>query len=87
MTRSAISPRLATRILVYIRYLLVSTLNSGLPNSTASSFSTSTETIVPEISAGISLNTFIASTMQITCPFLTTSPGATIGRWKSPWKI
>ena len=45
-------------------YPPVFTLNSGLPNSTGSSFSTSTATICPDTTAGISLKTFIASIMQ-----------------------
>ena len=43
-----------------------SSRNSFCPYSTAAAFSTSTAAILPETSAGISLNTFIASTMHTT---------------------
>src|SRR5690554_390338 len=55
-------------------HLLVSTLNSGLSKSTDSPSSTSTATIVPLTSAGISLNVFIASTMQTVFSGETRSP-------------
>ena len=57
----------------------VSTLNSGWPNSTGSPFSTSTATIFPATSAGISLKTFIASTMQTVVSGPTWSPTLTYG--------
>ena len=55
----------------------VSTLNNGWPNSTGSPFSTSTVTILPDTSAGISLKTFMASTMQTVVSGPTWSPTLT----------
>ena len=60
-------------------YSPVSTLNRGCPNSTGAPFSTSTATIRPETSAGIWLNTFMASTMQTTVSGPTWSPTLTKG--------
>ena len=47
------------------------TLKSRSPNSTGLPLSTSTSRMTPETSASISFISFIASTMQSTCPALT----------------
>src|SRR5699024_348883 len=57
----------------------VFTLNNGWPYSTSSPSSTSTSTISPETSASISLNNFIASTIQTTESFVTELPFITKG--------
>src|SRR5699024_3803511 len=57
----------------------VFTLNSGCPYSTSSPLSTRISTISPVISASISLNSFIASTMHTTLSLSTLDPICTYG--------
>ncbi len=56
-----------------------STKNNGCPNSTGVPSSTNTFTILPETSASISLNNFIASTIQTTLFSVIISPTSTKG--------
>src|SRR6218665_1660913 len=64
--RSAISPRLATRIFLNMGALFAySMTNNGCPYSTASPFSPRMRVIVPDLSASISLRIFMASMMQM----------------------
>ncbi len=53
--------------------------NNGSSYSTGWAFSTSTFLIKPSASASISFISFMASMMQITCPFLTLSPSSANG--------
>src|SRR6218665_2187358 len=78
--RSAISPRLATRIFLNMGALFAySMTNNGCPYWRASGFSPRMRVIVPDLSASISLRIFMASMMQMVSPSLTWLPTSTKG--------
>ena len=74
MTRRAISPRLATRILLNIVQVAAYFLrlgripNNGCPYSTGCPFSAKIRSTSPPMSDSISFISFMASTMHSVCP-------------------
>ena len=73
--RSAISPRFAMTILSNAAIAMTQRMtNKGSSNSTGWPFSTRTATTVPEISASIWLNIFMASMMHMVSPSLICCP-------------